>query len=76
MGTVYEVERLSDARRLALKVLQGQRSGAELSRLAREAEMASRIDHPNVVAMFDVDVSASGAVFLVMDTSTGRRWTT
>jgi tRNA A-37 threonylcarbamoyl transferase component Bud32 len=67
MGKVYEVERLPDGRRLALKVLQGQRSGAELSRLAQEAEMASHINHPNVVGMFDVDVSASGAVFLVME---------
>ncbi len=67
MGTVYEVERLVDKRRLALKVLQGHRSGAELARLAREAEIAARVDHPNVVAMFDVDVSASGAVFLVME---------
>jgi serine/threonine-protein kinase len=67
MGTVYEVERSVDSRRFALKVLQGHRSGADLARLAREAEIASRIDHPNVVAMVDVDVSASGAVFVVME---------
>jgi tRNA A-37 threonylcarbamoyl transferase component Bud32 len=67
MGTVYEVERRTDGRRLALKVLQGYRTGAELARLAREAQIAARVDHPNVVAMVDVDVSASGAVFLVME---------
>ena len=67
MGTVYEVERLTDAKKLALKVLHAPRSGAELSRLAREAELASRIDHPNVVGIKDVDVSESGTLFLVMD---------
>jgi hypothetical protein len=67
MGTVYEVERAVDGRRLALKVLQGYRSGAELARLAREAEIAARVDHPNVVGMVDVDVSASGAVYVVME---------
>jgi serine/threonine-protein kinase len=67
MGTVYEVERVSDGRHLALKVLQGYRTGGELARLAREAQIAARVDHPNVVSMVDVDVSASGAVFLVME---------
>jgi hypothetical protein len=67
MGMVYEIERVSDGRRLALKVLQAPRSGAELARLAREAEIASRIDHPNVVGIKDVDVANSGTLFVVMD---------
>jgi NADH dehydrogenase len=37
MGMVYEIERVADGRRMALKVLQAPRSGAELARLAREA---------------------------------------
>jgi hypothetical protein len=67
MGTVYEIERLADGRRLALKVLQTPRTGAELARLAREAELASRVDHPNVVGIVDVDIAASGALFIVME---------
>ena len=67
MGMVYEIERLSDGRRMALKVLQAPRSGAELARLAREAEIASRINHPNVVGIKDVDVANSGTLFVVMD---------
>jgi predicted Ser/Thr protein kinase len=67
MGTVYEIERIADARRLALKVLQTPRTGAELARLAREAEIASRVDHPNVVGIVDVDIAASGALFVVME---------
>ncbi len=67
MGTVYQIERLADGKTLALKVLHGARSGAELARLAREAEIASRVDHPNVVRIVDLDVARSGALFLVMD---------
>ncbi len=67
MGMVYEIERATDGKRLALKVLQAPRSGAELARLAREAEIASRVDHPNVVGIKDVDVSNSGTLFVVMD---------
>jgi serine/threonine-protein kinase len=72
MGTVYEVERLVDGKRLAFKVLQAARSGGELARLAREAQIASRLDHPNVVGIVDVDVSASGAVFIVMELVEGK----
>ena len=67
MGVIYEIERLSDGRVLALKVLHGARSGAELARLAREAEIASRVNHPNIVRIVDVDVAQSGALFIVMD---------
>ena len=67
MGVVYQIERVSDGRVLALKVLHAARSGAELARLAREAEIASRVNHPNIVRIVDVDVAQSGALFMVMD---------
>jgi serine/threonine-protein kinase len=71
MGMVYEVERVTDDRRLALKVLLAPRSGAELARLAREAEIAARVDHPNVVGIVDVNIAASGALFIVMERVVG-----
>ncbi len=66
MGTVYEVERLSDGAHLALKVTQELR-GLALAQLAREAQIATRISHPNVVGIVDADVAQGGYVYLVME---------
>lgn len=66
MGTVYEVERLHDHRRLALKVTLETR-GFALARLAREAQIATRVRHPNVVAVVDTDVAKAGYVYIVME---------
>ena len=73
MGTVYEVHRVTDGRRLALKVLHAPRQGggAALARLAREAEIASHVDHPNIVAIVDVGLSKAGFLYLVMEYAAG-----
>ena len=49
MAWVYEVERVTDGRRLALKLLHGQSSGGALARFAREAQLASEVAHPGIV---------------------------
>ncbi len=66
MGTVYEVIRVADAKHFALKLTRDLDSHA-LARLAREAQIASTIAHPNVVGIVDVDVSASGFLYLVLE---------
>ena len=71
MGTVYEVERLSDGKHLALKVAQEVR-GLALARLAREAQIATQVHHRNVVAVVDADVAQGGYAFLVMELVQGR----
>ena len=71
MGTVYEVERLHDRRRLALKVAHETRETA-LARIAREAQIATRVRHPNLVAVVDTDVAEAGYVYLVMELVEGR----
>jgi serine/threonine-protein kinase len=71
MGTVYEVERLVDDRRFALKMVSAKAEGAVLARFAREAEIAAQIDHPNVVAIVDIDVTQGGELFLVMELVSG-----
>jgi hypothetical protein len=71
MGTVYEVQRLNDGKRLALKVAQEVR-GLALARLAREAQIATQIHHPNVVAVVDADVAEGGYAYLVMELVEGR----
>jgi serine/threonine-protein kinase len=67
MGVVYLVERLRDTRLFALKIQSTAGSPASLARLAREAQLASRVAHDNVVAIVDVDVSQSGVLYLVME---------
>lgn len=67
MGAVVEVERLVDEKHFALKVLRGDITGPALSRFAREAEIAARLDHPNLVSVVDVDVAQSGALYIVME---------
>jgi serine/threonine protein kinase len=66
MGTVYEVIRVSDGRRLALKVATGM-DGISLARLAREAQIAAQVSHPNVVGIVDVGVATSGFLYLVLE---------
>ncbi|MGE5187297.1 MAG: serine/threonine-protein kinase, partial [Acidobacteriota bacterium] len=65
MGAVYEVERLADGQRLALKTLRGHADADLLARFAREAQIAAQASHPNLVPVLDVGV-ADGTLFLVM----------
>jgi serine/threonine-protein kinase len=66
MGAVYEVERLGDGKRFALKLTHDLDATA-LARLAREARIAASIRNPHVVGVVDVDVSSHGFLFLVME---------
>ena len=55
MGTVYAARHPRLPRRVALKVL-GEHLGSSpefRTRFAREAELAARVDHPNVVSVYD-----------------------
>jgi tRNA A-37 threonylcarbamoyl transferase component Bud32 len=72
MGAVFEVVRTRDDRHFALKALAHAAAGDALVRLAREAEVASHIDHPNVVGVVDVDVTTTGLLYLVMDLVDGK----
>lgn len=71
MGDVYEVVRLLDGQSFALKVTHERHSEA-LALLAREGQIAARIDHPNVIRTLDVDVSPQGLLFLVMELVRGK----
>jgi serine/threonine protein kinase len=67
MGTVYEVERVTDGKHLALKALAGGGDAQARARFAREAQIVANVNHPNVVSIVDVDVAKSGFIFLVME---------
>ena len=71
MGAVYEVERTTDGRRFALKTVI-HAHGSALARLAREAEIATKVTHPNLVGIVDIDVAPSGVMFIVMELVHGR----
>lgn len=66
MGVVYEVERMVDGQHFAMKLMTGATSREQATRFAREAEIAARLNHANLVSVVDVGMSQS-AVFLVMD---------
>jgi serine/threonine-protein kinase len=67
MGTVYEVQRATDGERLALKLMSGHTNTTAMARFAREAQLISQLDHPNIVRIVDVDVTSEGHFFLVVE---------
>jgi serine/threonine-protein kinase len=69
MGKVYLAEHIHMKRRCAIKFLHADLAGNEgaLKRFYREAENASRIDHPNVVTVYDFGEAANGGIYLAME---------
>lgn len=67
MGSVYEVQRTTDGRHLAAKVLTPRADKLTMVRFAREAQLMARLKHPNLISIVDVDVTDSGILFLVME---------
>ncbi len=71
MGEVYHAIDVRLGRAVAIKALKTAASGADKSRFLREARTVSRIDHPNVVTIFDV-VEEDDSLYLVMQYVQGR----
>ena len=74
MGRVYRARHQKLSRRFAVKVLFGDHATDPTmrERFAREAEAASRLDHPNVVSVLDHGETDEGLLYLVMDFVEGR----
>jgi HAMP domain-containing protein len=66
MGIVYAAERVHDKKPLAIKIMVGTTEREDAARFAREAEIASQLQHPNLVSVLDVGVY-KGNAYLVMD---------
>lgn len=68
MGVVYKVEHARIGKLMALKLLAGElsRDRELLERFKREAQLASRLSHPNTVQVFDFG-TADGLTYLAME---------
>ena len=78
MGRVYRAHhRVLVNKRFAVKVLIGDLAASSQMRLrfAREAENASRLDHPNIVNITDFGQTEKGLHYLVMDLVEGTTLT-
>ncbi|MGE5172077.1 MAG: serine/threonine-protein kinase [Rudaea sp.] len=76
MGVVYEAYDPLIKRRVALKTirpdqLEGERTADMVARFRREAQAAGRLNHPNIVAIYEFDEDA-GTSFIAMEFVEGR----
>jgi len=76
MGAVYEATDLRLNRRVALKVMTGHLigSGTALRRFAREAQASARLEHPNIVRVYDYGPLGDDSAYLVMEHVQGVTW--
>ncbi|MFL5273542.1 MAG: protein kinase domain-containing protein [Anaeromyxobacteraceae bacterium] len=71
-GVVWEAKDLADGRAVAFKAVRASRHAAlREERLLAEAEVAGRLDHPNIVALHEVGRSAEGP-YLVLELLRGE----
>jgi len=70
MGTVWEASHARlPGKRVAIKVLHPEvaKDAESLARFRREAEIASRIGHPNIVDVHDFNELADGTPYLILE---------
>src|SRR5499425_1320281 len=74
MGTVYRAGRLLIGDRVAVKVLHPDQMAdpQAVERFRRAAQTAARLKHPNVVTVYDSDVSREGLNYQVMELAEGE----
>jgi serine/threonine protein kinase len=73
MGKVYLAEDSRLNRRVALKVLTLPFTGEQSRRMAAEARVVARLEHPGIVPIHDFGKLADGRVFFTMKFVNGRR---
>jgi hypothetical protein len=74
MGAVYRAKQHSVGREVAIKVVNSNLTSDPLAvkRFLREAKLASRLAHPNVVAVLDFGQTREGVFYLVMELIEGQ----
>lgn len=74
MGAVYKGQHIKINRLTAIKVLTTELVSNQefIARFQREAEMASQIDHPNAVAIYDFGEAEDGLIYIAMEFVNGK----
>jgi serine/threonine-protein kinase len=74
MGTVYRGWQLSVDREVAIKVIHAKFTADRViaKRFLREARLASRLNQPNIVNVYDFGQSEDGILYLVMELLRGK----
>jgi eukaryotic-like serine/threonine-protein kinase len=73
MGTVYRATHVELERAVALKVVLPDyvSNGETLERFRREARAAARLNHPNVITIYDFGIMPNGRAYLAMEVLSG-----
>ena len=74
MGAVFLASHARlPGKQVAIKLLHAEiEDGEVLARFRREAEIASRLGHPNIVAVHDFNITADGTPYLVLELLQGE----
>lgn len=74
MGVIYKAVQEHIGREVAIKVMHNYLVSDEesLKRYYKEAKASSRLNHPNIVTIYDFGVLASGQPYIVMDLLQGK----
>ncbi len=74
MGAVFRAEHTLMKKVVALKLLHAEMGQVEdaARRFEREAQSASRLNHPNIISVTDFGRSAGGELFLIMEFAAGE----
>lgn len=71
MATVWEARQLSTGRAVAVKLMTGDHPDLRI-RFVREAQMCARLEHPNVVRVYDSGFTPQQQPYLVMEMLRGH----
>lgn len=74
MGAVYRALQHTMERQAAIKLLKKEITGdpETVQRFLHEARLASRLEHPNVITLFDFGQSEDGELYIAMELLKGR----
>ena len=69
MGTVYATDSFEDGRRLAVKIMNDAEAVEEsvAARFVEEGRLSQRLQHPNIIRVYGVEVAEDGCPYLVME---------
>ncbi len=73
-ATIYRADHLLMNRQCAVKVLHDEikTDPEKAQRFVREAKIASAVQHPNIVSVFDFGTDAKGTTFMAMELVSGK----